>query len=100
MEIPGLSEESDPALSQKTHFSIEPIPVFNTYSNKDDHHCNKDVDPMVASAEYSWRSRWKGWSCILWSGRRTPRAWASALLAWGMDRHGPREGGHVHQDRD
>ena len=49
--------------------------------------------------EYIWRSRWRGWSCILWNGR-TPRAWASALLAWGMDRHGPGEGGHVHQDRD
>lgn len=84
---------------QKTHFSMEPIQVFNTYSNEDDHHCNKDVDPMVASAEYIWRSRWRGWSCILWNGR-TPRAWVSALLAWGMDRHGPGEGGHVHQDRD
>lgn len=60
MEIPGLSEEKDPSLSQKTHFSTETIQVYNTYSNKDDHHCNKDVDPMVASAEYSWRSRWKG----------------------------------------
>ena len=60
MEIPGLSEEKDPSLSQKTHFSMEPIQVYNTYSNKDDHHCNKDMDPTVASAEYSWRSGWKG----------------------------------------
>ena len=98
MEIPGLSEGKDPALNQKTHFSMEPIQVFNTYSNEDDHHCNKDMDPMVASAEYIWRSRWRGWSCILWNGR-TPRAWTGmGLEKVGMYIKTVTDGNVVHQD--
>lgn len=57
VEIPGLSEEEDPAPSRKIHFSTAPIQVFSTYSNEDYDRRNEDVDPMAASAEYELEKR-------------------------------------------
>ncbi|XP_077170234.1 neurabin-2 [Paroedura picta] len=57
VEIPGLSEEEEPAPNRKIHFSTAPIQVFSTYSNEEYDRRNEDVDPMAASAEYELEKR-------------------------------------------
>lgn len=104
MEIPGLSEGKDPALSQKTHFSMEPIQVFNTYSNEDDHHCNKDVDPMVSTSGEAG-GEVGAVSCGM-GGRRGPghqHCWHGAWTDMGLEKVGMyiktvTDGSVVHQD--
>ncbi|XP_053554424.1 neurabin-1 isoform X2 [Bombina bombina] len=56
-EIPGLSEEDDPAPTRKVKFSSAPIKVFSTFSNEDYDRRNEEVDPVAASAEYELEKR-------------------------------------------
>ncbi|XP_044072683.1 neurabin-1 isoform X2 [Siniperca chuatsi] len=56
-EAPGLSDEEDPPPKRKIKFSIDPIVVFNTFSNEEYDRRNDDVDPVAASAEYELEKR-------------------------------------------
>ncbi|XP_038576435.1 neurabin-1 isoform X2 [Micropterus salmoides] len=56
-EAPGLSEEEEPPPKRKIKFSIDPIVVFNTFSNEEYDRRNDDVDPVAASAEYELEKR-------------------------------------------
>ncbi|KAI1884848.1 hypothetical protein AGOR_G00214060 [Albula goreensis] len=56
-EVPGLSEEEEPAPRKRIRFSTAPIRVFSTYSNEEYDRRNDEVDPVAASAEYELEKR-------------------------------------------
>ncbi|KAL4656647.1 neurabin-1-like isoform X2 [Arapaima gigas] len=56
-EVPGLSDEEEPAPQRKIKFSTAPIKVYSTYSNEEYDRRNDEVDPVAASAEYELEKR-------------------------------------------
>lgn len=82
--------------------------MFNTYSNEDDHHCNKDVDPMWPLLSTSgeagggvlelypveWRTPWAWVSSIACMGHGQTWAWRR----WACASSTVTDGNVVHQD--